>query len=39
MLEERICKVCGKKFYCPDNYDEGEEAPDHCEECPVPFDD
>lgn len=37
MLEEHKCIVCGKIFEVPSEYDDGEEAPNHCQECPVPF--
>jgi rRNA maturation endonuclease Nob1 len=29
-----VCKHCKKEFEVPKNLDEGEEHPDHCQECP-----
>lgn len=28
------CKVCGKNFDTPKDLPEGEEHPDHCQDCP-----
>ncbi len=36
MLEKHECIICGNIFECP-ACQEGEEAPDHCEECQVPY--
>jgi hypothetical protein len=38
MLEKRLCVVCKKEFTFPNDYEEEDGAPIHCEECPPPLD-